>query len=122
MTSIGYYPGCSSAGGGIELEMSVRTLSNLAGVELKEIEDWNCCGASAAHNINHNLAVALPYRILALAEEQGLETVLAPCAACFARLKGCHVRVTRSDELAAEMARITERTYRGGVKVININE
>ena len=122
MTSIGYYPGCSSAGGGIELELSVRALSTVAGVELKEIEDWNCCGASAAHNINHRLAIALPYRILALAEEQGLETVLAPCAACFARLKGSHVRVTRSDDLAAEMAEITERTYTGSVKVININE
>jgi len=122
MTSIGYYPGCSSAGGGIELEMSIRALSELAGVELKEIADWNCCGASAAHNINHNLAIALPYRILALAEEQGLETVVAPCAACFARLKGTHARVTRSADLAAEMAEITERTYGGGVKVINIIE
>ncbi len=122
MNSIGYYPGCSSGGGGIELEMSIRAISAVAGVELIEADDWNCCGASAAHNLSHSLAVALPYRILALAEAQGLETVLAPCAACFARLKGTHVRVTRSAELQAEMTEITERTYEGSIKVININE
>ena len=122
MNSIGYYPGCSSGGGGIELEMSIRALSAVAGVELIEADDWNCCGASAAHNISHALAVALPYRILALAEAQGLDTVLAPCAACFARLKGTHARVTRSEALLAEMTEITGRPYAGSINVININE
>jgi len=122
MKKIGYYPGCSSAGGGIELELSIRAISQAAGVELMEIEDWNCCGASAAHNLNHMLAVALPYRILALAEAQGLDTVMAPCAACFARLKGTHVRVMRNDELRAEVAGITERTYDGSLKIMNIVE
>ena len=86
--SIGFYPGCSLSGGGIELNLSIQAVSEVAGVELREIDDWNCCGATAAHNLNHQLAVALPFRTLALASEQGLETVLAPCAACFSRLKG----------------------------------
>jgi len=80
---VGYYPGCSLEGGGIELDLSVRALASAAGVELREIEDWNCCGASAAHSLNHDLAVALPYRTLALAQKQGLAEVLAPCASCF---------------------------------------
>jgi len=122
MDSIGYYPGCSGAGGGIELALSIKAISEAAGVELREIDDWNCCGASAAHNLNHKLAVALPYRTLALAEEQGLKTVLAPCAACFARLKGTHVRLARNESLGAEMAEITGRPYAGGLEIININE
>jgi len=119
---IGYYPGCSGRGGGIELVLSIRAISEVAGVELREIEDWNCCGATAAHNLNHRLAVALPYRVLALAEEQGLGQVLAPCAACFSRLKGTNVRVRRSDELRAEMAEITGHAYNGTLRIININE
>jgi len=120
--SIGYYPGCSGAGGGIELALSIRAISEVAGMELREIDDWNCCGASAAHNLSHELAVALPYRTLALAEAQGLKTVLAPCAACFSRLKGTNVRVRRSDKLREEMAQITERPYQGTVRIVNINE
>ena len=122
MTAIGYYPGCSLHGTGRELDMSIKALADVAGVELKEIEDWNCCGATAAHNLNHDLAVALPYRNLALAEEQGLTEVLAPCAACFSRMKGTTVRLARSAELVEKMRGITEREFKGTVRILSIIE
>jgi len=122
MTTVGYYPGCSLHGTGRELDMSIKAVSEVAGAALKEIEDWNCCGATAAHSLNHDLAVALPYRTLALAEAQGLTEVLAPCAACFSRLKGTAVRLARSPELAAKMADIVGRPYGGTVRVISIIE
>jgi len=120
MTTLGYYPGCSLHGTGRELDMSIKALADVAGVELKEIEDWNCCGASAAHNLNHDLAVALPYRNLALAEEQGLSEILAPCAACFSRMKGTTVRLARSAELVEKMRGITEREFKGTVRILSI--
>ena len=122
MTTIGYYPGCSLHGTGRELDMSIKAVSEVAGVTLREIEDWNCCGATAAHSLNHNLAIALPYRTLALAEEQGLEEVLAPCAACFSRLKGTAVRLGRSPELVEKMRGITGRDYHGKVRIVSIIE
>jgi heterodisulfide reductase subunit B len=122
MKTIGYYPGCSLHGGGRELDMSLRAVSRHAGVELREIGDWNCCGATAAHNLSHELAVALPYRNLALAEEQGLTELLAPCAACFSRLKGTNVRLARSGEVAARMQEIVGRPYKGTVRILNLNE
>lgn len=122
MKAIGYYPGCSLHGGGRELDMSLREVSRLAGVELREIDDWNCCGATAAHNLSHELAVALPCRNLALAEQQGMTDLLAPCAACFSRLKGTNVRLARNAELAAKMREITGSDYRGTVRVLNLNE
>ncbi len=122
MTTFGYYPGCSLHGTGRELDQSVRALAEAAGVDLREIQDWNCCGASAAHSLSHDLAVALPYRNLALAEAQGLAEVVAPCAACFSRLKGTGVRVARDPALAARMAEITERPYGGGVRILNVAE
>lgn len=122
MTTLGYYPGCSLHGTGRELDMSIKALAEVAGVELKEIEDWNCCGATAAHNLNHDLAVALPYRNLALAEEQGLSDVLAPCAACFSRMKGTTVRLARSAELVEKMRGITERQFKGTVRILSIIE
>jgi heterodisulfide reductase subunit B len=122
MKTLGYYPGCSLSGGGIELDLSVRALAKAAGVDMREIEDWNCCGASAAHSLDHSLAVALPYRVLALAESQGLTEVLAPCAACFSRLKGTQVRLARSPELGRRMREVVERPYGGSVCILNINE
>ena len=122
MKALGYYPGCSDRGTGRELGQSIHALAGAAGAELREIEDWNCCGATAAHNINHDLAVALPYRVLALAEAQGMEEVLAPCAACFSRLKGTVVRLGRSKDLAARMKEVTGLEFSGKVKIINLVE
>ena len=73
---IGYYPGCSLQGSGREYSESLFTVAEKCGVVLEEINDWNCCGASAAHSLNHDLSVALPARTLALAEKQGLEQIL----------------------------------------------
>ena len=122
MTAIGYYPGCSLHGTGRELDQSIRALSEVAGAQLKEVDDWNCCGATAAHNLSHDLAVALPYRVLALVEEQGLKEVLAPCAACFSRLKGTAVRLARSADLVAKMQELTGHNYHGGVAILSIIE
>ena len=122
MTTIGYYPGCSLHGTGRELDQSIRALAEVAGADLREIEDWNCCGATAAHSLNHDLAVALPYRTLALAEEQGLTEILAPCAACFSRLKGTAVRLSRDPALREKMAEIVERPYSGETRILNIAE
>lgn len=122
MRAMGYYPGCSLSGGAVELDMSIRALAGAAKVELREIDDWNCCGATAAHSLNHDLAVALPYRVLALSSAQGLKEVLAPCAACFSRLKGTNVRLARNMDLAARMKEIVRLPYGGGVRIINISE
>jgi len=122
MKAVGYYPGCSLHGGGRELDMSLRAVMSAAGLELREIDDWNCCGATAAHALNHDLGVALPYRVLALAEAQGMVEVLAPCASCFSRLKGTAIRLARSVALAAKMREVTGLEYRGPVTVLSVVE
>jgi heterodisulfide reductase subunit B len=122
VTTIGYYPGCSLHGTGRELDQSIRALAEVAGIDLREIQDWNCCGATAAHSLNHDLAVALPYRTLALAEAQGMDEILAPCAACFSRLKGTAVRLGRDEALRDRMREITDRPYAGKVRILNIAE
>lgn len=81
-----YFPGCSLSSTGIEYHLSTRLITPYLGLELVEIPDWNCCGASAAHCTDHFLATALPARNLALAEEMGLD-VAVPCAGCYSRLR-----------------------------------
>jgi heterodisulfide reductase subunit B len=83
---IGLYPGCSLKGGSREYKESVNALASAFNIHLEDIPDWNCCGATAAHNMNHDLSMALPARILALAEKAGMESVVVPCAACYSRL------------------------------------
>jgi len=44
----------------------------LLDVELVELDDWNCCGASSGHNTDYELSLALPARNLAIAEKAKL--------------------------------------------------
>ncbi|MCL4395426.1 MAG: heterodisulfide reductase-related iron-sulfur binding cluster, partial [Chloroflexi bacterium] len=81
-----YFPGCSLHGTAKEYDHSLRLVAGKLGLELKEIEDWSCCGATAAHSTNALLALALPARNLRLAAAAG-HPMLAPCAMCFNRMK-----------------------------------
>ncbi len=83
---LSYYPGCSLNGTALFYDNSVQEACAKLGIELIEIPDWNCCGASSAHMTNHEIGMRLPIRNLLLAAEQGHD-ILVPCAACFQRLK-----------------------------------
>ncbi|BDD88216.1 CoB--CoM heterodisulfide reductase iron-sulfur subunit B family protein [Desulfofustis limnaeus] len=90
-----YYPGCSLNGTALDYDRSVRQVCARLAIELVELPDWNCCGASSAHMTDHEVAVRLPLRNLLLAAELGHD-LLVPCAACFQRLKATD-RAVRAD-------------------------
>lgn len=83
---VGYYPGCSLHGTAKDYEQSIKAVCNMLSIELHEIEDWNCCGASAAHSINSRAGVGLPARNLEIAGKSHKD-ILVPCPLCFNRLK-----------------------------------
>ncbi len=118
--NIGYYPGCALHGSSDDYEQSVRACLGVLGVELRELDDWICCGATAAHSLNHRLAVALPARNLAIAERDGFEDVLAPCPMCSAQLLKAGQALTADDALRAEISRIVELPVKGHTAVLNI--
>lgn len=83
---VSYYPGCALHGTAIEYDESTRAVSQMLGVKLLELPDWNCCGASSAHVTDESLALNLASRNLNIAREQGMDVVI-PCAACYSRFK-----------------------------------
>jgi heterodisulfide reductase subunit B len=92
-----YYPGCSLEGTAIEYNLSTLCFMHTAGVELVEIEDWTCCGASAAEATSELLSLALPARNLAIAEKMNdVSDILVPCSACYLNLKKVEEK-TRKD-------------------------
>lgn len=119
---IGYYPGCSLQGSSREFDESVRTLLKALDVELVEVPDWSCCGASSAHILDHALALALPARVLALAEQAGLDEVLAPCAACSNRLLRTQQELQADPALMAQVQAAVGLPLTGKVKILNILE
>ena len=90
------------------------------GLQLEDLQDWNCCGASAAHSLNHKLSLALPARSLALAEQQNLQELLVPCAACYSRMAGTRLALTKDAGLRQQISDIIELPIGSIPKSFNI--
>jgi heterodisulfide reductase subunit B len=118
--TLGLYPGCSLKGSSREYTESVMAVSKACGIELIEIEDWNCCGATAAHNLNKELSLALPARILSLAEKQGMKEIVVPCAACYSRLTVTKNELSNHPELNEIITKENNLEYKGNVEILNI--
>ncbi len=82
MKQYAYYPGCSLESMAKGYHLSAMETTRALDLELKELEDWNCCGATAYFPIDELLAYTLVARNLAIAEKTGLDFV-APCSACY---------------------------------------
>jgi len=122
MTNVAYYPGCSLHGTSREFDESLRAVAAELGIGLTEIADWSCCGASSGHTTDHLLGVALPARNLALAEAQGFDTVVAPCAACYNRMSAARLAIATEDGLAEQIPDILGHPFANSVHVHNAVE
>ena len=118
--NIGFYPGCSLKGTSSEYAQSTVALAKIFDIRFTEIEDWNCCGATAAHNLNKELAEALPARILALAEKQGLNEIVVPCAACYNRLNVSQHEWNNDPALKERIVEIIGMPLKGTCKILNV--
>jgi heterodisulfide reductase subunit B len=118
LVKVSYYPGCSLHGTAKEYDQSVRVVSRALGIELEEIEDWSCCGASSAHNTNFKLSIALPARDL-IAADKKTQDIMIPCAACFNRFKTTEHHLRHDPALKAEIEEIVGGSYKGSAAIRN---
>ena len=82
---VSYFPGCSLATTAKENNQSLIECCRKMGLNLIDLADWNCCGSSSAHSINHRLALDLACRNLSLAPPG--RPLVAACPSCTLRLK-----------------------------------
>lgn len=82
MKKFAYFPGCSLEKIASSYNKSTLETTKVFDIELQELDDWNCCGATTYFHVDQLLAYTLVARNLALAEKEGLDLV-APCSACY---------------------------------------
>jgi len=117
---IGFYPGCSLTGSSREYNESLLAIAKEAGVELCEIKDWNCCGATAAHNLSKELSISLPARNLALAEHEQMDELVVPCAACFNRLVMTQHELSEKEDLKTLISEKLQLPLKNDIKILNV--
>jgi heterodisulfide reductase subunit B len=119
MKKLTYFPGCSAHGTSEEFDSTLKLVLKTLDVELDEIPDWNCCGATSAHIMTENLAYALPLRNLVLAEKLSNDTMGIACASCYQRMKVTKVHLDKNPALAERINStiVEEGHYEGKVDV-----
>ncbi|SDU18443.1 CoB--CoM heterodisulfide reductase iron-sulfur subunit B family protein [Desulfobacula phenolica] len=99
-----YYPGCSLEGTSVEYHISTKALMQAMDAQLEEIEDWTCCGATAAESVSRLLSYVLPARNLALAEKMNRsKQILVPCSACYLNLKKTEEKIKKDKNLLGQI-------------------
>jgi len=114
-----YYPGCSLTSTNKAYDISTRNVARVLGIEMVDLEDWNCCGATAYTAIREHRSFVLSARNLALAEKIGHDLVTV-CA-------GCYLALHKTNKYFAEDSRLRENIrralqaggedYHGGIRV-----
>jgi heterodisulfide reductase subunit B len=112
-----YFPGCSLSSTGYDYHLSLRYVAEALGIDLVEVRDWVCCGASSAHATSHLLSIALPVLNLSHAEKDGFDQLIAPCLACLSRFKAANVELAHDADLKKRIYEVFDYKYQGKVKV-----
>ncbi len=114
-----YYPGCSLKGNSKHYEESILPVFKEVGLPLEELEDWNCCGATAYFSVDDGMAAAICGRNLSLAEKAEKD-IVAPCAGCYLTLKKSNKFLIGGSEKAEKILAALEKAglnYTGKVDV-----
>ncbi len=117
-----YFPGCSLEATNRAYDVSTRSVARHLGIVLQELDDWNCCGATAYMAVNETLSFALCARNLAIAEKQGKDLVAA-CSGCYLVLHKTNKYMKDNPKLRDEiqaMLAAGDMQYNGSVKVRHI--
>jgi heterodisulfide reductase subunit B len=119
-----YYPGCSLKSTGRAFEESLLAVLSALDVQIPELEDWNCCGATAYMSISELKAFALCARNFALAEQQLKDekeiNLVIPCAACYLGLNKAWHYINEHEDLRSkinEALKSADLSYKGHVRI-----
>ncbi|MBR2216525.1 MAG: CoB--CoM heterodisulfide reductase iron-sulfur subunit B family protein [Selenomonadaceae bacterium] len=93
-----FFPGCVLKGAAAEAYTSMFKVCEKLGIELEEIPNWTCCGASHAQGVNDLAALAVNARNISIAEHMGLP-IMTVCNTCTLQLRTAKQRLDQDPKL-----------------------
>jgi heterodisulfide reductase subunit B len=120
LTDISYYPGCSLVSSARESNVSLIEAAGRLGLNLIELEDWNCCGSSSAKILDPAIAFSLAVRNLSLATPD--RPLMAMCPRCLYHLREAHLRLKQEPETLRAQERRWGRPISLDLEVIHFLE
>ena len=119
---LGYYPGCSLQQSSSLYDLQNRLLFSNIGINLKEIDDWNCCGATSAGKTDDFLAIAMPARNIGIANAQGIKEMVIPCSACYSRTLVAQNFLKTNQDMKTQINSELSKKINNDIKISSILE
>ena len=113
-----YYPGCTLKDRAKELDLCARASAEKLGIELRELPDWQCCGAvypQASDEIASRLSA-----VRSLMHAEG--TLVTMCSACHHVLKRTNYDWNHDEHFRTSATNYMEETYDGSTNVVHFLE
>ena len=119
LREVAYYPGCALEGSGNGYDVSTRAIASELGLKLRDVADWNCCGAMEVKNIDPKIQTYLSARVLSQAvNENRNPVVMAPCNGCYHNLKKAEYDLAHDEASREVVAKLStkagHKTYEAG--------
>ncbi len=122
MARYGLFLGCTVPARLVAYDLSTRRVFEALGVELIDLRGVGCCGSPDMASVSKEAALAVAAWNLALAEEQGVDTLVTLCNGCNEVLSRA-VEELKDEELRSTVNAVLKETgheYKGGVIVKHI--
>jgi heterodisulfide reductase subunit B len=116
---IPYYPGCTLNTKGKGFDYSARASARELGLELVELETWNCCGATFPLLVDNMLDLAGPARVLVSARQAG-ERLAVACSTCYNVLKRTNKVIRENEDSREKLNFFIEADYSGDLEVLDL--
>lgn len=120
LVDISYYPGCSLESSARECNISLMDSAQALGLNLIELEDWNCCGSSSANILDENIAFSLAVRNLSLASPD--RPLMVMCPRCLYQLRQAHLRLQEDPEIHRAQERRWGRKISLNLEIVHFLE
>jgi heterodisulfide reductase subunit B len=118
---ISYYPGCTLKTKAKNLDKAAVASLEALGIEVEEIDRWNCCGAVYSLTADDLIHMVGPVRNLIRAKEQGADKLVTLCSMCYNTLARAN-QLMREDEVKRDTINRfmdDEIDYAGEVEVVH---
>lgn len=118
-----YYPGCTLKNKAQDLDRYARLSAQKLGIELQELEEWQCCGGAFSMGKDEIASKLASVRALNAAKEQGRDLVTL-CSACHNVLKQANDAMANDADfsLRANNYMQLDQPYKGETRVIHYLE
>ena len=116
---IPYFPGCTLNTTAKGFDASLRASAGALGVDLVEMPEWNCCGATFPLLADNILDLTGPASVLVAARELG-ERVAVACTTCYNVLRRTNLAIQTDEDKRQKLNLFLEAEFDDDLQVVDI--